>query len=41
MTAFGQIIGVIVAKTSDIARRGSELVKVDYEDLPTIVTIEV
>ncbi|KAI9024730.1 putative xanthine dehydrogenase HxA [Hyaloraphidium curvatum] len=38
--AHGQIIGAIVAKTKIIAVKAARLVKVQYEDLPYILTIE-
>lgn len=37
----GQVIGAVVADTAMAARRGAQLVRVDYEDLPAILTIEV
>ncbi|SCZ92606.1 BZ3500_MvSof-1268-A1-R1_Chr5-2g08024 [Microbotryum saponariae] len=36
----GQIIGAVVAKTKLIAAKAARLVKVEYEDLPVILTIE-
>lgn len=36
----GQPIGVIVANTAKIAEEGMRAVKVEYEDLPVILTIE-
>lgn len=36
----GQIIGAIVAKSKILARKAATLVKVEYEDLPVILTIE-
>ena len=41
VTSVGQIIGIVVAKNKDIAKRGAKLVKVNYTKLPTIITIEV
>lgn len=41
VTSVGQIIGIVVAKTKEIAQRGGRSVKIDYEKLPTILTIEV
>ncbi|XP_019849927.1 PREDICTED: xanthine dehydrogenase/oxidase-like isoform X2 [Amphimedon queenslandica] len=40
VTAVGQIIGIVVAKTKETAQRGARSVKIDYEKLPTILTIE-
>ena len=37
---YGQLIGLVIAEDSLIARRASRAVKVSYEDLPAIVTIE-
>ena len=41
VTSVGQIIGIVVAKNKEIAKRGAKLVKVNYTKLPTIITIEV
>ena len=41
VTSVGQIIGIVVAKTKEIAQRGAKAVKIVYEKLPTILTIEV
>jgi hypothetical protein len=40
VTCHGQIIGAIVAKTKLQAQRAARKVKVEYEDLPLILTIE-
>ena len=37
----GQVIGGIVAETQAQAQKAANLVKVTYEDLPRIITIEV
>jgi len=37
----GQIIGAIAAETQAQAQRAVKMVKITYEDLPTILTIEV
>ena len=37
----GQIIGMIVAEGQPLAQRAAKLVKVMYEDLPSVITIEV
>ena len=37
----GQVIGGIVAETQAQAQKAAQLVKVTYEDLPRILTIEV
>ena len=37
----GQVIGLIVADSAPLAQRAAKLVKVTYEDLPSIITIEV
>lgn len=37
----GQIIGAVMAETRELARKASFLVKVEYEDLPALLTIEV
>ncbi|KAF9163837.1 hypothetical protein DFQ27_002984 [Actinomortierella ambigua] len=36
----GQIIGVIVGDSQAIAQEGARMVKIEYEDLPVIVTID-
>ncbi|CAG8659138.1 915_t:CDS:10, partial [Gigaspora rosea] len=36
----GQIIGLIVAETKKIAQEAKDLVKIEYEELPYILTIE-
>ena len=41
MTCIGQLIGLVVAKTYPLAQRAAQLVKIDYKDLPAIITIEV
>ena len=40
MTATGQVIGAIVADTQAQAQRAAKAVKIEYEDLPRILTIE-
>lgn len=40
VTCHGQIIGAVVAKTKLQAQRAARKVKVEYEDLPIILTIE-
>ena len=37
----GQVIGAMVAETQAQAQRAANSVKVTYEDLPRILTIEV
>ena len=37
----GQVIGIIVAETQPLAQRAAKAVKIAYEDLPSIITIEV
>ena len=39
--AFGQIIGVVLASNQSLAQRAARAVRVDYHDLPSIITIEV
>ena len=41
VTAFGQVIGVVVAESQPLAQRAAKAVKVTYEDLPSVITIEV
>ena len=41
MTSTGQVIGAIVAETEAQAQRAVKMVKIEYEDLPRILTIEV
>ena len=36
----GQVIAAVLAKTQDIAKKASKMVKVQYEELPAIITIE-
>ena len=38
---FGQVIGIVLADDQNIAQRAAKLVKVSYDDLPSIITIEV
>eukprot|EP00878_Enallax_costatus_P021296 GHUV01022542.1.p1 GENE.GHUV01022542.1~~GHUV01022542.1.p1 ORF type:complete len:619 (+),score=146.78 GHUV01022542.1:134-1858(+) len=40
VTCVGQVIGVIVAETEPQARRAAKAVKVEYEDLPAVISIE-
>lgn len=40
VTAQGQLLGIVVADDERTAKRAANLVKVVYEDLPVIVTIE-
>jgi hypothetical protein len=35
-----QVIGVVVAETEPLARRAAKAVKVMYEDLPAVISIE-
>ena len=37
----GQVIGIVVAESQPLAQRATKAVKVTYEDLPSIITIEV
>ena len=41
VTCAGQVIGGIVAETQAQAQRAAKMVKVTYEELPRIITIEV
>ncbi len=41
VTCQGQIIGGIVAASQTVAQRAARLVKVEYEELKPIITIEV
>ena len=38
---FGQIIGMVLAKSQPLAQRAAKAVKVTYDDLPSVITIEV
>lgn len=40
VTCVGQVIGAIVAKTQAQAQRAAKMVKITYEELPKILTIE-
>ena len=40
VTCVGQPIGVVVADTEQHARMAVRLVKVEYEDLPALISIE-
>jgi xanthine dehydrogenase/oxidase len=40
VTSHGQLIGIIIAESQMIAQRAAKLVKVEYEELPHILTIE-
>jgi len=35
------VIGAVIADTKDAALKAAKVVKIEYEDLPPIVTIEV
>jgi len=37
----GQIIGGVLAETRELANKASSMVKVEYEEMPAIFTIEV
>jgi CO/xanthine dehydrogenase Mo-binding subunit len=37
----GETIGAVVATSPQIAKHGASLVKIDYEELPACITIEV
>ena len=41
VTHFGQIIGMVLADNQILAQRAAKMVKVDYEDSPSVITIEV
>lgn len=41
MTCVGHIIGAVVTDTREHAQRAAQAVKITYEDLPAIITIEV
>ena len=41
MTSVGQIIGIVVAKSKPLAQRAARAVKVTYNNLPSVLTIEV
>ena len=42
VTAFGEIIGLVVAETKPLAQRAAKAVKVVYEDIhPSVITIQV
>lgn len=41
VTCVGQVIGAVIAETKDAALKAAQAVKVEYEDLPPIITIEV
>lgn len=41
MTCIGHIIGAVVADTPEHAQRAAHEVKITYEVLPAIITIEV
>lgn len=41
MTCVGHIIGAVVTDTPEHAQRAAQGVKITYEDLPAIITIEV
>jgi xanthine dehydrogenase/oxidase len=40
VTCIGHVIGVVVADTEQHARMAARLVKVEYEDLPPLISIE-
>ena len=41
VTCIGQVIGMVVAEDKDTAQRAALAVAITYEDLPSIITIEV
>ena len=41
VTYFGQPIGVVVAEDQMVAQRAAKAVRITYQDLPSIITIEV
>ena len=41
VTSMGQVIGVVLAADRATAQRAARRVKVTYEDLPAVITIEV
>lgn len=41
VTCIGQVIGAVIAKTEEAALSAAKAVKIEYEDLPSIITIEV
>lgn len=41
VTCVGQVIGAVIAESKNIALKAAKAVKVEYEDLPPIITIEV
>ena len=41
VVTFGQIIGVVLARDQPLAQRAVKAVKVTYQDLPSVITIEV
>ncbi|XP_038045060.1 xanthine dehydrogenase/oxidase-like [Patiria miniata] len=40
VNSIGQVIGVVVADNQAIAQRAAKLVRVEYEELPTVITIQ-
>ena len=41
VTHFGQVIGVVVAESQSLAQRAAQAVQVTYQDLPSVITIQV
>ncbi len=41
VTHFGQVIGIVLAKNQMLAQQAAKEVKVQYTDLPSVITIEV
>lgn len=41
VTCIGHIIGAVVTDTREHAQRAAQAVRITYEDLPAIITIEV
>ena len=41
VTHFGQIVGVVLAENQPLAQRAARAVSVSYDDLPSVITIEV
>ena len=41
VTHFGQIVGVVLAESQPLAQRAAQTVSITYDDLPSVITIEV
>ena len=41
VTHIGQIVGMVLAESQPLAQRAAQAVTISYDDLPSVITIEV